>query len=201
MNFGLLLICFFTTVGASAKVSDQERDKLFQLAVETARKEGLDQKPTVRAEIDQILYREFLKERLSSHKGRLDPSNEELRTQYEKNPLLKFRQLALPDTNPKEAQREFDRIKNRNEGEWGETIDFRGENQLPLKLYEAIATLRPNRFARVHLDGSLHLVQLLERKPFEQAFPPYLEYLRGKLRNEREKEFLMTVLKNLKGSP
>jgi len=161
---------------AAESIPTAEKELLFQRAVQAARKEGLDQQPEVKSEIDQALYRAFLRNRLAANAKELEPSPDDVKAEYEKSPLVKIR-LS------------------------GETTDFRGENQMPPELYEAVKTMKPGQKGQVQFDGSKHTFRLLERKPFEGAFPTYLAYLKGKVREARERAFLLSALKDLKETP
>lgn len=197
LKMSVLFLLLFPLAQATEHVSAEDRIQLFRLAVDAARKEGLDQRPDVRAEMDRILYREFLKDKLNERQGEREPTETQVKSGYEKAPLVKIRQLALA----KKDSKRFQKIREGKEKNWGETVDFRGENQLPPSFYVPVLRLRPGDFVEVHLEDSVHLVQLIEKKPYDKAFPTYLEYLRGKIRAENEQAFLLTVLKDLKETP
>jgi len=196
----LFLILTLAAARAAESIPPAEREVLFQRAVEAARNEGLDRKPEVRAEIDRLLYREFLKSKLASSKQTFEPSPQALQASYERAPLIKVRHLAL---SPKlsDIETRFAKIKKSKSTTWGETLDYRGENQLPAEVYRAAVPLKRGEFARVSLPTSEHLVQLVDRKTFKEAFPPYLDYLRGKLRQAREHDFLVSSLRDLQEKP
>lgn len=196
----LYLVFSLVTARASDAIPEAERERLFHRAVEAARNEGLDRRPEVQAEIDRLLYREFLKSKLSAHREGFEPSAAELRASYERSPLVRIRHLAVSSKVAGTAQR-FDKIKRSKKASWGEVLDYRGENQLPAPLYQAAVKLGPGEYAQLSLSGAEHLIQLVDKKPFSSAFPPYLEYLRGKLRQNREHDFLVSTLKDLQEKP
>jgi len=192
---------------------------LFRLAVDQARHEGLDRKPEVRQEMDQVLYRRFIEAQLKESKETLVPSAAELKASYQKSPLIRVRELVLrtdgPETASTRRQTRLDIEKQlKHHGDFESLIleysqadslrssgdlGFRGMNDLPTLVYQTGLTLKNGEISRpLTLPGKVVWIQKTETKNFSAAPETYLELLRARLTRDRETKWLSSKLQSLK---
>jgi parvulin-like peptidyl-prolyl isomerase len=196
-----------------------ERLILYRLALEDARREGIDSLPEVRKETDRIVYRAYLDRSVASNTGKLRPSDADLKTEYDKAPMVRLRHLMLFARTPAEtsaaekklaeiqaklkAGEEFRllvlRYSQDESKKLGGDLDFRDPQGLPAPLYSSASKLKPLEVsAPIRTGEGIHLVQLMERRGFDALPASQREALRNRLREERENRFLEERLANLK---
>lgn len=196
-----------------------ERLVLFRLAVQEARRAGIEKDAQAKKEIERALYRRFLEKTLEASGRTLVPSEKELRAAYEATPLVRLRHLALFIRNDRERQdaerklsairkalasgRDFKSLVLEHSQDPGARfagdLDFRGVHNLPGPIYEAALRLAPDQVSEpIRFDGALHLVQRIDRQSFDSAPATYKSLLENRLRREAESRALESRLAALK---
>lgn len=196
-----------------------ERLILYELAIQEAHRQKIDQKPEVRAELDRVLYKHFLKHRLSQSKKTLDPSESSVKVHYQENPLLRIRHLVLLAQNPKENQIAKRKLKTiQKELKKGSAfkklvlkysqdasvrlagdLDYRGIHNFPPVFYNKVKSLKVGEISPPFFrNGAIHLFELMDRKTFHAAPASYRLHLKSRLRRQREMKFLAAQLEDLK---
>lgn len=186
---------------------------LFQLAVREAKRKGWDQDAATQHEIDKAIYASYLRHVRDASSRNLEPTDNDVRQAYDQQPEIRVRLLTLRD---KSAQAQLEKIRaqwqagtpfeklvlEHSQDEWhnvGGDLDYRGAQNLPTAIYDAARQLKKNAVSRViQTTEAIHLVQLMDTRPFSKADASYLTWLRGGLRNEREKAILSASLAGLK---
>lgn len=208
--------------GATATASAEERLNrliLFRLAVQEARRSGLEADPEVKQAVDKALYRRFLEKTLEASKTSTEPTEAQLRAAYEALPMVRLRHLALFAGTPKEARiaekklatirtalkkgQDFKTVVLKHSQDAGARfagdLDYRGVENLPEPIYQAALKLKPGEVSEpIHLDGALHLIQMMDRMPFASAPATYRSLLGNRLRRDAENRALETRLAALK---
>lgn len=197
-----------------------DRVILYRLSLDEARRRKLEKKPEVREAVDRALYKSFLDDLKAKAGDTFSPSQEELKELYAESPLVRVRHLVLLTDSPEATKRAQGKLKDiqkslANGDEFkalvlkhsedasvtmnGGDLDFRGRDSLEDPFYSVAMALKPGEVSGpIHHSGGIHLVQLLERKPFETAFAPYLSYLENRFVEEKERAFLEKALTSLK---
>ncbi len=193
---------------------------LYRLSLEEARRRKLEKKPAVKEALDRALYKSFLDELKAKTGDTFQASAEELKDLYQESPLVRVRHLVLLTDTDEAAQRAPKKLKeiqqaiasgeefkklvlkfsedssvNLNAGD----LDFRGRDSLEDPYYSIALALKPGEISGpIHHAGAIHVIQLLDRKPFETAFAPYLSYLQDRFHEQKERAFLEEALSSLK---
>lgn len=200
---------------------DEKMDRLvlFHLAVQEAKKLGLDQSVEAQRTINKVLYEAYLKVMSKKAQMRLEPTEEDLKRYYETAPLLRVRHLVLFAQTPSEkenAEKKLKQIDTALNGKaqfrdlifkysqdesarTGGDLDFRGKHSLSKLFYTGLLELEQNAVSKpIFLDGAFHLFQWTEKKPFPEIPATYREYLRSELRKETTDRLLKDALSTLR---
>lgn len=197
----------------------KEKIILFKLAVQAARTQGLAELPTVKAEIEKALYREFLRQAVLSHQKSLELSQLEWKALYDKNPLIRLRHLyrsAKSEPEKQKARALLQKIKrdlkkgipfkqmvlkhSQDDSQaWGGDLDFKGVNSLPKVFYEAALLLKAGEVSPIlETEDGCHLVELIQLQDFKNASAVYLNFLRSQELTRKETALLKEMLQALK---
>lgn len=192
---------------------------LSHLAVQEALNKGIDRLPDVKRETDKILYRAFLDRSISEAGRALYPSDAEVESFYKnKAPLIRVRILSFYAKTPEEwkkAREKADTVLHMaykgsdfnvlvyvysKDGSklLHQDATYHGLGDLPDPIYLSTFKLKKGQYASVETESGVHLVELMGRKKFSSAPAAYIEFLRGKLRAERENTFVTQLLEKLK---
>lgn len=193
---------------------------LYRLSLEEARRRKLEKSAAVKEAQERALYKSFLDDLKSKSGDTFQASSEELKSLYEESPLVRIRHLVLLTDSDEAAKRAPKKLKEIQEAVAGGEefkalvlkysedssvnlnagdLDFRGRDSLEEPFYSLSLALRPGEIsAPIHHSGAVHVIQLLDRKPFEAAFAPYLSYLQDQFHDRKERDFLETALASLK---
>lgn len=205
----------------SSLETKNELDRLifFHLALQEARRLGVDRDPAVRNEMNRVLYRGYLEKKLTASKGTLSPSDSEIVALYEKSPLVRLRHLFLVAKNQTQHMAALKTIKKirsalkENKGfkelvllysqdpsaPLGGDLGFRGFQALPEPIYTVAIQLKMGEVSSpIEFQGAIHLVQLLDRKRYQNVGAPYLARLKGVLQKEKEAKLLASLLGGLR---
>ncbi len=197
-----------------------DRVILYRLSLDEAHRRKLEKKPEVREAADRALYKSFLDDLKAKAGDTFAPSREELQELYAESPLVRVRHLVLLTDSSEATKRAQGKLKDIQQAlasgdEFkalvlkhsedasvtlnGGDLDFRGRDSLEDPFYSIAMALKPGEVSGpMHHAGGIHLIQLLDRKPFEAAFAPYLAYLEDRFREEKERAFLEKALSSLK---
>ncbi|MBI1861587.1 MAG: peptidylprolyl isomerase [Deltaproteobacteria bacterium] len=202
-----------------SSLSAFDRLVLFRLAVEKAKKEKIEQLPSVKHDLDLVIYRHFLEERLKAEAQKLAPTEAEIKVYYEQHPLLRLRHIVLRFSSPKEqteAQQKAAKIDALLRGgtpftqiaeeysqdetaPLGGDIGERGLHNLHEDFYLRLTDLQPAQVsARIESRSGLHYFQLVSKVPYQMALGQYVSFLTKRLSQDREHRFLSSVLNDLK---
>lgn len=193
---------------------------LYRLSLAEAQRRKVDKKPEVKEAVDKALYRGLLEQLKADAGGSFQPTPMEMKELYAESPLVRVRHLVLMADTDEAAQvakvkigiiqRELadgtdfkDVVLKHSEDPNvhlnGGDLDFRGRDALEDPFYSIALALKPKEIsAPIQHSGGIHILQLLDRKPFESAFAPYLAYLGDRFRDEKERSVLESALKSLK---
>jgi parvulin-like peptidyl-prolyl isomerase len=199
-----------------------ERIILYRLAVQQAKKLQLTKNTETQKKIDKVLYQSFLDYTVQQQKEKgavLEPTLEEQKQFYEMNPWIRLNHLVIRSGTAEEEKVNRDKIsviQNKlKEGipfseltqqysqeefaSHGGDLDFRGKHNLPEPIYHAAVGLKKGEVSSpIILEKSTHLVQLTDKKSFDEAPAAYREYLKKSLRDENEKKLLLSSLQELR---
>lgn len=196
-----------------------DRLVLFRLAIEQAKKERLEKAPSVKHDLDLVLYRHFLEGRLKSASQNLQPTDVELRVYYEQHPLLRLRHLVLRFSTPKErasAETTASKVESSlktgkpfaslaeefsqdESAPIGGDIGDRGLHNLHEDFYFKLSSLAPGEISpRIDSRTGIHFFQIVGRAQFSEVQPHYLTFLTKRLSQDREQRFLTQILNDLK---
>ncbi len=202
-----------------SSLSAFDRLVLFRLAIDQAKKERLERTPNVKYDLELVLYRHFLENRLKSASQHLVPTDSETRIYYEQHPLLRLRHLVLRFSSPSEQQlagssaskvealfragSSFSSVAEEYSQDEtapiGGDIGERGIHNLHEDFYLKLTQLQPGDVSpRIESRTGLHFFQVTSRIPFQSVQPQYLTFLNKKLSQDREQRFLNQVLNDLK---
>lgn len=210
---------------AKAKEGESEtqtldRLVLFHLAVQEAKKEGLEKLPEVQARIDQVLYKSYLEKKMAKS-GPPELTEGEIQKIYEKQPMIRLRHLVLKakteaqSKKAKETRETIDKELKKgasfkdlvlkytqdNGVTYAGDLDFRGVENLPAFLYQPALKLKKGEVAGPFFEEKTwHYIELIDKKSFDSAPATYVEFLRGRERNGRTEAFLRTELERLRKS-
>jgi len=193
---------------------------LYRLSLEEAHRRKLEKKPAVKDALERALYKSFLDDLKAKSGDSFQASSEELKELYEESPLVRVRHLVLLTDSDEAAQRAPKKLKQIQQAMAGGEefkalvlkysedasvslnagdLDFRGRDSLEDPFYSIALALRPGEVSGpIHHSGAIHILQLLDRKPFEAAFAPYLSYLQDRFQEQKERAFLEDALGSLK---
>ena len=174
---------------------------------------GIDRMPDVKRDTDKILYRAFLDKSISEAGNALYPSDSEVQASIKrKRPLIRLRILSFYAKTPGRVEEGQAKGEGRLVSSL-QRLDLQGSRVCPYskdgsKQLEAENVIprtgRPSRsdlcFRAIKLskrvisppietESGVHLIQLVSRKRFSAAPSTYIDFLRGKLRAERENIF------------
>jgi parvulin-like peptidyl-prolyl isomerase len=205
---------------STSRAEALERLILFRLSLDEAHRRKLEKRPEVKEAVDRALYKGFLDDLKAKAGGSFQPSQEELKALYQESPLVRVRHLVLLTDTEEAAKKAQGKLKQINqqlaEGEDFKAVvlkhsedpsthlnagdlDFRGKDSLEDPFYSIARALKPGEVSGpIHHSGGIHILQLLETKPFESAFAPYLSYLEETFREDKERVFLENALASLK---
>jgi len=190
----------------------------YRLIVQEAKKRGLDRAPEVQAEIDKLLYKQFIQTERKARKKSFSPTDSELLSYYAKVPLIRIHHLLLnrrTESEKQVANLALEQIqKELNKGTpfekicsqfsqdesslFGGDTDFRGPHNFPEELYFKIRSLPKNSVSDpLEIGNSIHLFQWFDKKPFTAAPASYLQFLQARLEHENEVALLKDLLKDL----
>jgi parvulin-like peptidyl-prolyl isomerase len=193
----------------------------YHLALQDARKRGLDQTPEYLREANRLLYRHYLDQRLATAKTAVIPSEKELSEYYDRQPIVRLRHLvvlAKTDAQKQSASKTLARIQSEqkrgtdfktlvtkySQDEGAQALgdlDLRGADALPPPIYQAALKLKKGEIsAPIEFQNAYHLIQLTDRKTFDQAPVTYQEYLKHEIQSARTRDFLNRSLDELKRS-
>lgn len=204
----------------SLKGSDGlDRLIFFHLALQEAKRLGVDRDPSVRYAMNRVLYRGYLEKKLAASRSTITPSDSEIVALYEKRPLVRLRHLFLVAKNPTQHKAALKTIKKvrsalKERGDFKELVllysqdpsaplggdlGFRGFQALPEPIYMAAIQLKAGEVSPpIEFQRAIHLVQLLDRKRYQNVGASYLARLKEVLQKGKEEKLLVSLLGELK---
>lgn len=196
-----------------------ERAVLFQLAVEQAKKRGIEKEVKIQKEVDKVLYQGFLNSVLREKGQNLIPTSDEVKAFYQENPLFRVSHLVLLSDTPEKKKSAMAIVKKIQKGleqkvpfktlvlkysedegaRFGGDLDFRGVHDLSPDFYKVLKALKIGAVSEpLVLDGSIHFIQWTNQKPFMEVPESYLSYIKARLRREKELLALSYSLSDLR---
>lgn len=194
---------------------------LFHLAIEDARRQGLDQDPALKFEQNKLLYESYLKTSLQKSKNEITPTDNEIRKFYEKHPLIRMRILLLKIQN--EAERKNtdkalieinSALKNKVDfrelvlkfsedasSNFAGDLGFRGVHQIDPSLYDTSLTLKDGAISPpIRTPKAIFIIQKISEKPYSEISITYSSWIRQELQKNKEKEHLRLLLGQLRNN-
>ncbi len=196
-----------------------ERAILFHIALQDARKQGLDKEPQVKQALEKVLYQAYVERLLAQSAGEVAPSTAELTAAYTKNPLVRVRHLVLlarDEYERKRAEKTLTviiselkkgtpfrdlilRYSQDESAKMGGDLDMMSQDRLPPFYSDSLPRLKKGEVSSpVFSNGAFHLVQLLDRKSFSDAPASYHTQLEAQIQKEREIALITKRLEHLR---
>lgn len=186
----------------------------FELAIQEAKALGMDKDPVLKDQFEILLYKTLVQKQLKTKIDNQKISAAEMREFYDRNPLVKTRQIAFlvtPEMNTSDISKVKERaamvhellvsgkkkfpelVKEFSEApdaKYGGLVDFAARNKLVPEYYEAALALKPGQHSNVvQSPYGMHIIYLEEVLPF-----PGVASL-----NNDYKNFITRTVKDLKG--
>lgn len=186
----------------------------FELAIQEAKAMGLDKDPVLKDQFEILLYKTLVQKQLKTKIDSQKISEGEMREYYERNPLVKTRQIAFL-INPEMSSADVAKVKARADmvhgllssgkkkfaelvaefseapdAKYGGLVDFAARNKLVPEYYEAALQLKPGQFSNVvQSPYGMHIIMLEESLPYPGTAALNTDY----------KNFITRTVKDLKG--
>ncbi|MEZ4813625.1 MAG: peptidylprolyl isomerase [Bdellovibrionota bacterium] len=186
----------------------------FELAIQEAKALGMDKDPMLKDQFEILLYKTLVQKQLKTKIDSQRISEAEMREYYNRNPLVKTRQIVFLVT-PEMTSSDIAKVKARAEmvygllssgkkkftelvaefsegpdAKFGGLVDFAARNKLVPEYYEAALALKPGQHSNiVQSPYGMHIIQLEEIK----AFPGVAAL------NPDYKNFITRTVKDFKG--
>jgi len=143
----------------------------FELAVQEAEKNKMQDDPTVKERFKQVLYTHFLEKQLSGKIGDIKITEKDLKEHYKKYPELRIAHIVSADR--KKAQEVFDDVRKSKkplEDIGGNDLGFQSKLTLPPALYDAALGMRAGEIkGPVETKYGFHVLKLLEKRDYDMA--------------------------------
>ena len=208
------------TADQSADSRDQKIKRAIQykLIVQEAKKRGLERTPEIQGELNKLLFKKFIADEKIIRKKTFAPTESELLSYYGKFPLIRLHHLVLnkkTETDKQVTTLALEQIKKEiTKGTpfeqlcsqysqdassfFGGDTDFKGIHNFPESLYSKIRALPKNSVSEpIEIGNTVHLFEWFDKKPFTAAPASYLQFLQGKLVQEREAQLLKELVADL----
>lgn len=196
--------------------NDEERGRNAEALLRAAENEGIRESPEAQADWNQVLLENYLLKKLQEAKVPREMAEPDVKRLYEEQPLIRIRSLVILASSPAEKEQAIKKVeKIRREFESGTAfpklvlkysddassrarggdLDFRGVHNLPSAIYEAAKRQKPNEISEpIDLGESIHLIQVVGIRTWEQAGAPYLELLRARNREKEIQSFTSKLI-------
>ena len=190
----------------------------FKLIVQEAKKRGLERTPEIQSELNKLLFKKFMADEKNSRKKTFAPTESELFSYYGKFPLIRLHHLVLSnktETDKQVTALALEQIKKEiakgtpfeqlcskysqdNSSLFGGDTDFKGIHNFPEGLYSKIRSLPKNTVSDpIEIGHAVHMFEWFDKKPFTGAPASYLQFLQGKMEQEREVQLLKDIIAGL----
>lgn len=195
---------------------ESERSKNAAALLKLSESAGVADLPEIQTEWNRLLIEGYLVREMKANQVPSEIDDARLRALYEESPLVRVRHLVLLASSPGEkakAREKLIEIEKELKGGApfpkvvqkfsddayarmkGGDLDFRGIHNLPAALYEAARDMKVGEVSRpIDLGESVHLLQIVGRRPFAEAGAPYLELLRGRARAKEIRDFAASLI-------
>jgi parvulin-like peptidyl-prolyl isomerase len=167
-----------------------------ELAIQEARKLGLDKDPVVIERMNTVLYQALLEKKLAKEFEQIKISDDEAKAYYSKNPEIRTSTIFIalaPNASPEEVKKATDRLRQiQNEqlkpgkmtfaevaqrfsegpaASMGGDIDFQTRDKLDPAYYDAALALRtPGKVSEiVRTPFGLHLIKLAAVRSWDET--------------------------------
>lgn len=187
----------------------------FELAIQEAKALGIDKDPVLKDQFEILLYKTLVQKQLKTKIENQKISEGDMREYYEKNPLIKTRQIAFLIT-PEMTSADIAKVKSRAEmvygllssgkkkfselvtefseapdAKLGGLVDFAARNKLVPEYYEAAIGLKPGQHSNViQSPYGMHIIMLEEILPYPGSSAAL---------NKDYRNFITRTVKDLKG--
>lgn len=191
-----------------------------ELAVQEAKKAGLDKDPDILERINTVLYNALLEKKLSSEFEKIHITDDEAQSFYSKNPEIRTSQLFVglkPDSTAKDEKDAMERIKKMEEelrsgkgfaevaqrlsdgpaAPMGGDMDYLTKDRMdPLYYEEALKLKTVGKVSRIfRTPFGFHIVKLTGIKTWEQVDHAFVKRL---VFTQRRMEIFENYMKELR---
>lgn len=192
-----------------------------ELAIQEARRRGLDRDPEVREQLDTVLFQAQVNKALSHDVEQIHVSDEEAQRYYERNPEIRTSQIFVgvpPDATAEQdraARQRIEQIYNQlvkpakmgfaevaqkyseaPNAAMGGDVGYLGRGQLDPAVYQAAIHLqRGQTSAVVRSQFGYHIIKLTAKHAWEEADHAQIKHLVSDERREQLYQKYMTQLR------